>query len=64
LLATDLNRDGRYEFMIRDNVFLYAFACYACSEAPLKLLAIDNGTVKDVTGDRALRRRMRPGSIP
>jgi hypothetical protein len=30
--------------MIRDNVFLYAFACYACSEAPLKLLAIDNGT--------------------
>lgn len=51
LLATDLNRDGRYEFMIRDNVFLYAFACYACSEAPLKLLAIDNGTVKDVTGD-------------
>jgi hypothetical protein len=49
LLATDVNRDGRYEFMIRDNAFLYAFACYACSEAPLTLLAIDNGGVKDVT---------------
>ena len=49
LLATDVNRDGRYEFMIRDNAFLYAFACYACSEAPLNLLGIDNGAVKDVT---------------
>jgi hypothetical protein len=49
LLATDVNGDGRYEFMIRDNAFLYAFACYACSEAPLNLLAIDNGGVKDVT---------------
>ena len=58
LLATDLNRDGRYEFMIRDNVFLYAFACYACSEAPLKLLAIDNGTVKDVTREA----RFAPGA--
>jgi hypothetical protein len=51
LLATDLNRDGRYEFMTRDNGFLYAFACYACSEAPLQLFAIDDGTVKDVTHD-------------
>ena len=38
-----VNGDGRYEFMTRDNAFLYAFACYACSEAPLKLLAIENG---------------------
>ena len=38
LLATDLNGDGRYEFRTRDNAFLYAFACYACSEAPLELL--------------------------
>ena len=51
LLATDLNGDGSYEFMTRDNAFLYAFACYACSEAPLKLLAIDNGAAKDVTSD-------------
>ena len=38
LLATDLDGDGRYEFETRDNAFLYAFACYACSEAPLELL--------------------------
>jgi hypothetical protein len=51
LLAADLNGDGRYEFMTRDNAFLYTFACYACSEAPLKLLGIDNGAVKDVSLD-------------
>jgi hypothetical protein len=55
LLATDVNGDGRYEFMIRDNAFLYAFACYACSEAPLNLLAIDNGSVKDVTRETSFR---------
>ncbi len=55
LLATDLNRDGRYEFMTRDNGFLYAFACYACSEAPLQLLAIEKGAVKDVTHDPSFR---------
>ena len=55
LLATDVNGDGRYEFMIRDNAFLYAFACYACSEAPLNLLAIDNGNVKDVTREERFK---------
>jgi hypothetical protein len=51
LLATDLDGDGRYEFQTRDNAFLYAFACYACSEAPLEVLAIDNGAVKNVTSE-------------
>jgi hypothetical protein len=55
LLATDVNGDGRYEFVIRDNAFLYAFACYACSEAPLNLLAIDNGSVKDVTREASFK---------
>jgi hypothetical protein len=55
LLASDVNGDGRYEFMIRDNAFLYAFACYACSEAPLNLLAIDNGGVKDVTREERFK---------
>ncbi|MGE3530115.1 MAG: hypothetical protein AB7G54_11865 [Methyloceanibacter sp.] len=55
LLATDVDGDGRYEFMIRDNAFLYAFACYACSEAPLNLLAIDNGAIKDVTREARFR---------
>ena len=51
LLATDLDGDGRYEFATRDNAFLYAFACYACSEAPLQVLAIENGAVKTATSD-------------
>jgi hypothetical protein len=51
LLATDLDGDGHYEFQTRDNAFLYAFACYACSEAPLEVLAIDNGAVKNVTSE-------------
>lgn len=55
LLATDLNHDGRYEFMTRDNGFLYAFACYACSEAPLQLFAIEKGAVKDVTQGPSFR---------
>jgi hypothetical protein len=51
LLATDLDGDGHYEFQTRDNAFLYAFACYACSEAPLEVLAIDNSAVKNVTSE-------------
>ncbi len=49
LLATDLDGDGRYEFAPRDNAFLYAFACYACSVAPLEVLAVEGGLVKNVT---------------
>ena len=55
LLATDINRDGTYEFETRDNAFLYTFACYACSEAPLELLTVENGAVKNVTTDPSFR---------
>jgi hypothetical protein len=55
MLASDLNGDGRYEFRTRDNAFLYAFACYACSEAPLELLTVENGEVKTVTTDPAFK---------
>jgi hypothetical protein len=51
LLATDLDGDGRYEFAVRDNAFLYAFACYACSEAPLEVFTVENGAVKVVTSE-------------
>jgi hypothetical protein len=51
LLAIDLDGDGRYEFAPRDNAFLYAFACYACSTAPLEVLAVENGTIRNVTTD-------------
>ena len=49
LLATDLDGDGRYEIETRDNAFLYAFGCYACSEAPLEILTVEDGAVKTVT---------------
>jgi hypothetical protein len=55
LLATDLDNDGRYEFATRDNAFLYAFACYACSEAPLQVIGIENGAVKNVTREPRFR---------
>ena len=51
LLATDLDGDGRYEFATRDNAFLYAFACYACSETPLQVIAVENGAVANVTSE-------------
>jgi hypothetical protein len=55
LTATDLNGDGRYEFETRDNAFLYTFGCYACSTAPLEILAIEDGAVKNVTRDPRFR---------
>ena len=55
MLATDLNGDSRYEFQTRDNAFLYAFACYACSEAPLELLTVENGAAKNVTTDEKFK---------
>jgi len=51
LLAVDLDGDGTYEFETRDNAFLYAFACYACSEAPLQVLALKDGEIEDVSED-------------
>lgn len=51
MLAIDLDRDGTYEFETRDNAFLYAFACYACSEAPLQVLALKDGKIEDVSDD-------------
>ncbi len=55
LLASDLVGDRTYVFATRDNAFLYTFACYACSTAPLKILAIENGEVKNVSGDPRFR---------
>ncbi len=38
-----------YKFETRDNAFLYAFACYACSQAPLQILALKDGRIVDVS---------------
>jgi hypothetical protein len=55
LFANDVAGDGRYVFEIRDNAFLYAFACYACSAAPLKVLTIEDGEVEDMSSDPKYR---------
>jgi hypothetical protein len=51
MFAADIDGDGRYEFGARDNAFLYAFACYACSETPLQVIGVENGEMKNVTGE-------------
>jgi len=56
LLATDLDGDGRYQIAARDNAFLYAFACYACSETPLQVIGVENGEVKNVTEEPRFKR--------
>ncbi|MGI8725688.1 MAG: hypothetical protein ACR2J1_10160 [Methyloceanibacter sp.] len=55
LIAVDLDADGRHEFETRDNAFLYAFSCYACSEAPLEILALESGAVKDVSTEPSFK---------
>jgi hypothetical protein len=55
LTTSDFDGDGRYEFESRDNTFLYTFGCYACSVAPLKFLAVENGAVKDMTAEARFR---------
>jgi hypothetical protein len=51
MTAVDLDGNGRFEFETRNNAFLYAFACYACSQAPLQVLALEAGKMKDVSED-------------
>ena len=51
LTASDLDGDGVYEFETRDNAFLYTFGCYACSSAPLEVLTVQDGAVKNITTD-------------
>jgi hypothetical protein len=48
----DLDGDGTFEFFAADNNFLYAFDCYACSEAPLVIKTIRGGEVLDVSSER------------
>lgn len=55
--AYDYDGDGRFEFAMRDNAFLYTFGCYACSTAPLHILRLENGALKDASADPAFRAR-------
>ncbi|MEP3279070.1 MAG: hypothetical protein ABJN26_10470 [Stappiaceae bacterium] len=47
----DANSNGSLELVQRDNDFLYAFDCYACSAAPLQILAVRDGKASDVSRD-------------
>lgn len=52
----DVNGDGRIDFVFTDNAFLYAFASYAESFAPSRIVNIVDGRAVDVSTDRSLRR--------
>ena len=58
-IASDLNGDGTAEIKTIDNRFLYQFASYAGSFAPVQILAIRNGAVEDVTADEAFEWQVR-----
>jgi hypothetical protein len=45
----DADGDGRYEIVGEDDTFLYAFGCFVCSAAPLQILAVKNGEMRDVS---------------
>ncbi len=52
---TDLSGDGVVDFPLRDQRFLYAFDCYACSWAPIKVMTIRNYRAVDVSTLAAFR---------
>ncbi|MCG8408874.1 MAG: hypothetical protein MI923_27020, partial [Phycisphaerales bacterium] len=47
----DADGSGSLELVEPDNDFLYAFDCYACSVAPLKILSLRGGQSSDVSRD-------------
>lgn len=53
----DIDGDGRFELVIPDNRFLDAFDCYACSYGPLRIRAVEEGRVRDVTLELRFRAR-------
>jgi hypothetical protein len=57
LEVKDLDGDGRYEFALRDNAFIYRFGCYACSSAPFHVLKLQDGKLVDASSDPAFRPR-------
>lgn len=45
----DLSHDGRLEFVTADDRFNYAFACFACSGVPIKIVSIKGLRLRNVT---------------
>jgi hypothetical protein len=54
-LPTDLDGDGRLDFVFRDDRFLYVFASYAESLTPLMVMNVVNGRMADVSHRPAFR---------
>lgn len=48
-VPSDVDDDGKVDFVFADNRFLYAFASYADSFAPPQILNIEHGEVVDVS---------------
>lgn len=53
--ARDVDRDGRFEMVTRDNRFYYMFSSYAGSVAPTQIKALQNGKMVDVTREPRFR---------
>jgi hypothetical protein len=53
--AQDIDGDGRYELALPDDRFFYAFACYACSSAPMRVLRLDRDRIIDVSTEASYR---------
>ncbi len=49
----DLGGDGLSELVSIDNSFLYAFDCYACSQAPVRIHKLEGIRLRDVHRDYA-----------
>ena len=47
----DIDGDGVYEILSADNSFLYAYASYADSRAPIRIHILRDGVLQDVTSD-------------
>jgi hypothetical protein len=55
-MPTDIDGDGKIDFVFVDNRFLYAFASYAESIAPPQVFHIENGRAVDVSASGRYRR--------
>jgi len=61
LFPRDLNGDGQAEIKTFDNSFLYTFASYAGSFAPIQILSLVDGEVADVTAKGDFEWEVRSG---
>ncbi len=48
---TDLNHNGRFEFLTADDAFAYEFTDYAGSGMPIEVIRFDHGRFQNVTRD-------------